>query len=339
MTMKASIGRVYRVLTSRRQLSNVVFDRELKNRQREFCLSHLQDGSYYDYLKEESARQLVDRLEDITRPFPVALEIGSYRNVIYDMIQSQPGLVGKGGIGGVEHLIRCDPSDLSALSLTPTHRSSQSQDSSLLVQSSFIQANEEDLPFQDNSFDLAVSNLHMHWVNDLPAALKEAYRVLKPDGAFLASFLGGKTLEELRHCFYLAEMERRGGVAPHCSPMLLASDVAGLIQGTGFALPTIDVDTVTISYPNAFTLMDHLWRMGEGLAGPNRQINVGRDTFLAVAALYQHLYGLEDGSVKATFEFIFAIGWKPDASQPKPCARGSAQHSLKELERPSAPSS
>ena len=32
---------------------------------------------------------------------------------------------------------------------------------------------------------------------------------------------------------------------------------------------------------------------------------------LAVAALYQQLYGLEDGSVSATFQIIYVIGWCP----------------------------
>jgi NADH dehydrogenase [ubiquinone] 1 alpha subcomplex assembly factor 5 len=108
-------------------------------------------------------------------------------------------------------------------------------------------ADEEYLPFKDDSLDLILSSMHLHWVNDLPGALKQIQKSLKPDGAFVANMLGGSTLEELKHCFYLANMERRGGLAPHTSPMVEASDMAGLMQDAGFTLPTVDVDTITVS--------------------------------------------------------------------------------------------
>lgn len=311
-------------LYDKRGLSTNVFDRQLKRRQWAHCLNNLPDHSYYEYLREESARQITDRLEDITRSFPFALELGSYNGTLGEMIQSGQGLQGIGGIGGIQHLIQASSS----------HKLTTKSHSGQPVAVTNMMIDEEFLPFKEDSFDLVLSSLHMHWVNDLPSALSQVFRVLKPDGAFIASFLGGNTLQELRHCLYLAELERKGGVSPHCSPLLLASDIAALIQSAGFAMPTVDVDTVTVSYPDAFSLMEHIWKMGEGHATFSRQFQVGRDTFLAMAAIYQKLYGLEDGSVKATFEMIYTIGWKPHASQPKPCKRGSAQRSLKDLAQP-----
>jgi NADH dehydrogenase [ubiquinone] 1 alpha subcomplex assembly factor 5 len=111
--------------------------------------------------------------------------------------------------------------------------------------------------------------------------------VLKPDGAFICSAFGGSTLEEFRHSFYLAELERKGGVAPHVSPLLRPSDAAALLQQAHFALPTVDVDTITVSYANAAVLMEHLVAMGEGSAAYNRQYNVGKESFVAMAAIYQ----------------------------------------------------
>jgi NADH dehydrogenase [ubiquinone] 1 alpha subcomplex assembly factor 5 len=63
-------------------------------------------------------------------------------------------------------------------------------------------------------------------------------------------------------------------------------------------------------------------------------LNLRRDTALAAAAIYKQLYGKEqDGkhSVPATFQIIYMLGWKPDASQPKPLPRGSGEMSLKDL--------
>lgn len=299
-----------------------VFDTDLKDRQKAWALS-IEDGPYYDYLRDESARRLADRLDDIARDFPKALELGSYRGSLLQTISSGEALRGTGGIGGIQHLTQCDTIPCAS----PTLYSS----SSPLVTSERVTCDFEALPFEKHSYDVVLSSMTLHWINDLPSTLIQIRDILKPDRPFVASMLGGSTLHELKTCFYLADMERRGGLAPHASPFARASDVAGLLQGAGFTLPTVDVDKLEVSYPSAFALMEHLSLMGEGTATIDRDTRAGRDTLLAVAALYQEMYGLEDGSVPATFELISMIGWSPDASQPRPCSRGSATSSFKEI--------
>ncbi len=72
--------------------------------------------------------------------------------------------------------------------------------------------------------------------------------------------------------------------------MVKAGDMAGLMQGAGFSLPTVDVDTLTVGYPNAFVLMDHLQRMGESTAFIHRRVDVGKECFLAAASIYQRKF-------------------------------------------------
>lgn len=278
-------------------------------------------------MREESANNVLDRLDDITRSFPRALEIGSYRGGILRGIREQPSLTGRGGLGGIEELVQCDMIPFTGNDILAADALTDTTD----LKSSFVLSETEELPFDEESFDLVLSSLTLHWINELPGTLVNIKKLLKPDGVFIGSFLGGDTLKELRYCFYLADLERKGGLGPHASPMAKASDIAGLMQVAGYALPTIDVDTVRISYPDAFTLMEHIVNMGEGNAAFNRQFFVGRDTMLAMAAIYQEMFGLEDGSVQATFEIIYVIGWSPHDSQPKACRRGSASASLKDL--------
>ncbi len=52
-----------------------------------------------------------------------------------------------------------------------------------------------------------ISPLSLHTVNDLPGALIQIRRCLKPDGLFLAALPGGRTLFELRECLMQAELE------------------------------------------------------------------------------------------------------------------------------------
>jgi NADH dehydrogenase [ubiquinone] 1 alpha subcomplex assembly factor 5 len=114
------------------------------------------------------------------------------------------------------------------------------------------------------------------------------------------------------------------------------TDVGALLQRAGFALPTIDVDTINVTYPNAAVLMEHLQRMGENNASLQRRDRVSLDTFLATACVYGHLFGVStdgatSGEIEASLQIIYAIGWTPHESQPKPLERGSATHKVGDL--------
>ena len=94
--------------------------------------------------------------------------------------------------------------------LPPLHNLQHKMDVAARDRHLRVACEEEFLPFANNTFDLAVSCLAMHWINDLPQAMREVQRVLKPDGALVAAMLGGETLFELRCALQLAETERRG---------------------------------------------------------------------------------------------------------------------------------
>ncbi|KAJ3064151.1 NADH dehydrogenase [ubiquinone] 1 alpha subcomplex assembly factor 5, partial [Rhizoclosmatium hyalinum] len=96
-----------------------------------------------------------------------------------------------------------------------------------------------------------------------------------------------------------------------------------------------DTDEIVVRYPSMYELIQDLSAMGEGNAIFNRTGGLTRDTIDAAAEIYKSVYGNEDGSIPATFQILYMIGWKPDPSQPKPAKRGSGEVSLKTLESPS----
>jgi SAM-dependent methyltransferase len=96
-----------------------------------------------------------------------------------------------------------------------------------------VLADEEALPFAPESFDLVVSVLSLHAVNDLPGAFIQIRRVLKPDGLFLAALFGGETLNELRAAFAEAEMEVLGGLSPRVAPFADVRALGSLLQRAG----------------------------------------------------------------------------------------------------------
>nr|WP_314432998.1 methyltransferase domain-containing protein [uncultured Brevundimonas sp.] len=184
------------------------------------------------------------------------------------------------------------------------------------------------LPLADESIDLIVSLLSLHWANDLPGALAQIKRALKPDGLFIGALFGAGTLKELRGVLTEAELSERGGAQARVSPFADGYDGAALLQRVGFALPVSDVDRFTVRYPDLFALIRDLRAMGETnvLHGPIRPLT--RGVIAKAAALYAERYADADGRIPATFEIVHLAGWKPHESQQKPLARGSAKTRL-----------
>ena len=184
------------------------------------------------------------------------------------------------------------------------------------------------LPVEDSAADLVVSLMTLHWANDLPGALSQIRRVLRPDGLFLGTLLGAGTLKELRSVLTEAELVERGGAQARISPFADGFDGAALLQRAGFALPVSDVDRVTVRYPDLFALIRDLRAMGETnvLAGPTRPLT--RSIVARAAALYAERHAEADGRIPATFEIVHLAGWAPHDSQQKPLPRGSAKMRL-----------
>lgn len=286
-----------------------VFNREMKRRQKDWAAS-LQQRHQYDYLREEVGARVADRVFDIARTFPLALDVGGGKSHIAEHLNTDV----------VQRLILTDISQQTLIHRKQTEISTVS-----------VQADEEFLPFRESTFDLVLSSMSLHWTNDLPGALSQICGVLKPDGVFIGAMVGGETLYELRCSLQLAETEREGGFSPRISPYTSMSQLGNLLSRAGFSMLTVDVDEVQIHYPGMMELITDLQGMGESNCAWNRRSILHRDTILAAAAVYKEMYGNPDGSVPATFDVIYMIGWKPHDSQAKPARRGSATASFGDL--------
>ena len=244
----------------------------------------------YDFLFSWAGRNLSDRLSDIKRDFYDVLQIGA----------------------------RCPA----------LHPRAVTMDLDTCFHPRII-ADEELLPVRENSLDLIISPLHLHAANDLPGALAQIRRALKPDGLFIAALFGGVTLHELRDSLTQSEIALKGGVSPRVFPFADKQQCGALLQRAGFALPVVDSETLTVTYDNAFKLMHDLRGMGEGnIITARDKTYPGKAFFMEAAHYYQSRYAEQDGRIAATFEIIFLIGWAPHESQQKPLAPGSAEHSL-----------
>ncbi len=264
-----------------------LFDRVLVRRHRDRVADAF-DG--HDFLFREVAERLVDRLDDVLRDFPEVLDLGCHTGYLAGLMQKR---------NGTERTVASDLSPSMA-------RRAVKQDGNILP----LVTDEEFLPFAERHFDLVLSCLSLHWVNDLPGALVQIRRCLKPGGLFLGAVLGGETLKELYEAFLIAEAEVEGGVSPRISPFTEIRDAGQLLQRAGFTEPVSDCDTITATYSTAFNLLTDLRNMGEANALHARRRNfTPRKTFLRMAKAYEDRFQEAASRLPATFQIIYLTGW------------------------------
>lgn len=271
-----------------------VFDRDLiKRRRARMKADH--------FLLARCADDAAERLLDVNRNFSNALILGNP--------QFARALIGQLPVDKIADMT--------------------SADFSAAPESGVIFADEESLPFEAEQFDLIISALGLHHVNDLPGALVQINRALKPDGLFIGAMFGGATLTQLRQSLYGAEDALYGGITPRVSPMADFQQAAGLLQRAGFALPVVDTDKVSVNYANPGRLFTDLKAMAETNALTARSRKPVSKRFLAkTAQIYSEQFSNADGKAVASFEILWLTGWAKHPDQQKPLRPGSAKTRL-----------
>src|SRR3989338_7138090 len=183
----------------------------------------------------------------------------------------------------------------------------------ITTKNKFIIEDEENLFSEKNSFDLIVSNLNLHFINNILQFLLQVKNLLKPGGIFIASFFGEENLSELAHVLYKTENEIYGGISPRMMPTIDVKTAAALLQKVGFANPISDFEKIKVEYSNPQKLLNDLKFMGQGNILTKRSRRFFTKNFLQkIFQNYQKFYGNADGKISATFELITISCWSPD---------------------------
>lgn len=253
----------------------IIFDRTLYARRRLRAEQRPQDS----FLLRHTGENLSERLSTVRQRFGCALDLGS-RDQSFELF--------------------CALAD--SWVRTALHPGSRA---------ACVVADEEALPFASGSFDLVVSVLGLHAVNDLPGALVQIRRVLRPGGLFMAALFGGATLRELRKALASGEAEEHGGASPRVAPFADVRDMGSLLQRAGFAAPVADVDSLSVRYQALGRLVDDLRAVGETNAlAQRRRGGLSRRTLSAALESYRQ-NDSSDGKLAATFEILYLTGWAP----------------------------
>ncbi|QUT08307.1 methyltransferase domain-containing protein [Sphingobium phenoxybenzoativorans] len=277
-----------------------IFDRRLRAMRRDRAARAFAD---HDFLYRHMLDELLDRLNDVQRDLPDVLIIGCPDGSARERLSA----MGK-------NIICTDPGFVNASI------------------NGGVQADEDALPFADNSFDLIIACGTLDGVNDLPGALILMNRVLRPDGLMLAAFTGAGSLPVLRAALLDAEGNRPG---QHIHPQVDVRATGDLLSRAGFAMPVADGETLTVRYGGMFRLLDDLRGMGAANILLSRPPLLSRETLAKAAARFADAADA-DGKTAERFAINYMSGWKPDPSQAKPARRGSATMSLAQALSPKA---
>jgi NADH dehydrogenase [ubiquinone] 1 alpha subcomplex assembly factor 5 len=191
-------------------------------------------------------------------------------------------------------------------------------------------ADEDRLPFGPESFDLIVSAGSLDTVNDLPGALIQIRRALRPDGLFLAAFTGAGSLPRLRRAMAAAEEAEGRPAAPRIHPQIDVRAAGDLLTRAGFALPVADGEALNLRYRSLAGLIADLRGAGATnllLARDPRPL--GRIGLAAATADFE-----DEGGTVERFEIVHMSGWAPAPDQPNAAARGSGAVSLADALKP-----
>jgi len=281
----------------------VIFNQRLLRKRLERCVR----GTGADnFLMQRVAEDISARLDLIKRQFPLGAVFGDHCGTMAAALE---------GMANLDRLIFIN-------TVAPVNPASHARQ---------IIGTEEHLALANASINLVISPLTLQFVNDLPGALIQLKRALQPDGLFIAAFLGGDSLMELRDGLLCAEIDTRGGAVPRVHARVDIRDLGALLQRAGFALPVVDSDKFTVTYRSAMHLMHDLRVLGlSNVLTQGAGISLNRATLKRLEEIYQDRYCTADNRIRASFEIIYMTGWTPHESQQKPLKPGSAKQRLAE---------
>jgi len=171
--------------------------------------------------------------------------------------------------------------------------------------SHYVCADVEQIPLKSESVGLIWSNLALQWCNDLEHTFAEMHRILRPDGLLMFSTFGPDTLKELRESF--AQVD----AFDHVNHFTDMHDVGDLLVHNGFSVPVMDMEYITMTYPDVVSIMRDLKAIGAHsvMRGRRPPGLMGKKTWNQVLASYERFR--VDGKLPVTFEVVYGHAWKP----------------------------
>lgn len=278
-------------------MNEILFDRNLLALRKS---RFERDFANHNFLHHEIANRILENLNIQNRKFANILEIGAVDDFFAKNLNFENF--------GCQNFLATRVSKAANFDLKTD---SESKTDNFL--SKAIICDDENFPAEFTDFDLIISNLNLHFINNLPQFLTRIRKSLKGNGIFIASFFGERNLSELAEAIYLAENEIYQGVSPIMPPMIDVKTAANLLTKAGFQNAVSDFERIVIEYSSPLKLLNDIKKTSSSNLMFKRSKRFFSKRFLnKILEIYCQKFSLENdekaSSVKATFEIVCVSG-------------------------------
>lgn len=171
-------------------------------------------------------------------------------------------------------------------------------------QLSYLCTDTEKLALDNNVADLIISNMALHWCNNLEKTLQELHRVLKAGGHIHIATLGPKTLYELRECWQLIDNNQ------HVNDFIKPTTLKSLLIDLKFKNINIETNIVHQQYKTVYDIMKNLKTLGASNNNFGRpKTLVGKQKFKQLAYHYEKFRN-DKNQLPVSYEVIYVTGEK-----------------------------
>jgi len=265
------------------------------------------------FLDPRAVRHAFDRASrEYDTAAVVAREVGSRLLERLDVVRMQPARILDlgAGTGQASRSLkqRYRAAQVIALDLSQAMLRASRRQQGLLRRFQRAAADAHRLPIRTGSIDLVFSNLMLQWCHDPDAVFREVRRVLKPQGLFIFTTLGPDTLQELRSAWRAVDDHI------HVHRFIDMHDLGDALMRARFADPVMDMERLSITYPDLDALLRDLRTGGAGNIAQGRLRGLtGRSRFQAVRV--HDALALRKGVLPVSVELVYGQAW---AGEPIP---------------------
>lgn len=224
-----------------------------------------------------------------------------------DYIKLQPSNILDIGCGtgqGIKKLHkRYKKSKIYALDLAFNMLIESKQNSGWLNKAKLVNADMENIPLKNKSFELIFSNLAIQWVNDLDQTLSEFKRLGIEGGLLMFTTFGPNTLWQLNHSWNKFDSK------PHVHQFIDMHDIGDALVKAGFKEPVIDSENITMEYAKFRDVLSDLKNIGANNADKNRSKGLLTPNKLKQLEQFYREIGFKDSSFQADYEIIYGHAW------------------------------
>jgi malonyl-CoA O-methyltransferase len=257
-----------------------------------------------DFIYREIANRMAERLQLVRLNPHRILDAGCGRGADLSMLQTyypQAHVIGL---------------DMSYASLQQAYQEPSSLFHKIFLKkkrnSNWLLSDFGQLPLQGQSVDLVWSNLALHWHPNPDQVFGEWRRILTRDGLLMFSCFGPDTLKEIRHAFAQDNHQ-----TPHTLSFVDMHDLGDMLVQTGFAMPVMDMEMITLTYASVAELLAEVRSLGGNPLSTRSKGLMGKEAWQKMCHRLEQSRDA-DGRIPLTLEVIYGHAFKPAERKSEP---------------------